>query len=132
MSRLTESLSSNEYVRRLHPSNMRVKIWRWHTPMEVQEDGGLVFSAADVASRFGNRHLRDELSEDPGAELVICDDSQEWRYKTTVGLLVVRNEILPVHLQTYNTDGVTGLPAVQHALIDTREHPEHGVQVQFR
>jgi len=134
MSRFEEiDYHSEKFLTRLQTSAFRVKANRWFSPESIEEDGGLlVLSAAGVASRLGNRDIRRQLRQDSRAQLAIPVDLQGIYYKSTVGLLQIGNQIEPVRLETLNTDGNTGVPMVQHALIDNRADRQGHPQIRFR
>lgn len=121
------------YATRLEAATLRVKIWHWFTPQAVEEDGNrLVFDANELASRFGNQSLGDKLRSDAGAELALLKDLQGLHYKSTIGLLAIGGDFQPVRLETFNTDGTTGMPTIQEALIDTRVTSSGNGQIKFR
>lgn len=137
MSAFEDIIQSYESLPRVSADTLRVKANRWFTPEQVEEDGNVFFfNARRVMSRLGNRAIKHQLGIDSSSVLAIPADLQGVYYKSTVGLLLVEDQVTPtvVRLETLGADGSLGIGivTVQHALIDSRINRKGQEQIRFR
>jgi hypothetical protein len=107
---------------RFQAETFRVKANRW-IDVTLTDDEDVIVPAHKAASHLGNGWGARRYLKSRGFALIIPAMGAEVYYKSCIGILTMHpsGPGTTVRLETLNTDGLTGLPAVQFAILHCRE-----------